>query len=101
MTATIHWSKPICKEPDDYLGWGTIARKADGELLAVFSGRRESHWCPYGVNEIIRSTGRRRDVVGAGDHQQHASRRPGYRSARHPVGCRHHELVYGIRLAGF
>ena len=56
MTATIHWSKPICKEPDDYLGWGTIARKAEGELLAVFSGRRESHWCPYGVNEIIRST---------------------------------------------
>ena len=52
---TIHWSKPICKEPDDYLGWGTIARKPDGELLAVFSGRRESHWCPYGVNEIIRS----------------------------------------------
>ena len=56
VTATIHWSKPICKEPDDYLGWGTIARKADGELLAVFSGRRESHWCPYGVNEIIRSS---------------------------------------------
>ena len=22
----------------------------------MFSGRRESHWCPYGVNEIIRST---------------------------------------------
>ena len=56
MTPTIHWSKPICKEPDDYLGWGTIARKDDGELLAVFSGRRESHWCPYGVNEIIRSS---------------------------------------------
>ncbi|MYB47711.1 MAG: exo-alpha-sialidase [Dehalococcoidia bacterium] len=56
VTPTIHWSKPICKEPDDYLGWGTIARKADGELLAVFSGRRESHWCPYGVNEIIRSS---------------------------------------------
>jgi len=53
--ATIHWSRAICKEPDDYLGWGTIGKR-DGELLAVFSGRRESHWCPYGVNEMIRSS---------------------------------------------
>lgn len=56
LTPTIHWSRPICKEPDDYVGWGTLAKKTDSELLAVFSGRRESHWCPYGVNEIIRST---------------------------------------------
>ena len=53
---TIHWSKPICKEPEDYVGWGTLARRADGELLVVFSGKRETHWCPYGVNEMIRST---------------------------------------------
>ena len=52
---TIHWSKPICKEPGNYLGWGTIAKTDTGELLVVFSGRRQSHWCPYGVNELIRS----------------------------------------------
>ena len=52
---TIHWSKPICKEPGHYLGWGTIAKTDAGELLVVFSGRRQSHWCPYGVNELIRS----------------------------------------------
>ena len=36
---TIHWSKPICKEPGNYLGWGTIAKTDTGELLVVFSIR--------------------------------------------------------------
>ena len=51
----IHWSKPICKEPGDYIGWPTIAKRDDGELLVVFSGKRQFHWCPYGVNELVRS----------------------------------------------
>ena len=52
---TISWSKVICKEPGDYIGWPTIARKADGELLTVFSGDRETHFCPYGKNQMVRS----------------------------------------------
>lgn len=52
---TIHWSNVICKEPGHYLGWPTIARKDDGELLVAFSGDREAHRCPYGKNEMIRS----------------------------------------------
>ena len=31
----VHWSRVICKEPGDYIGWPTVARKDDGELLAV------------------------------------------------------------------
>ena len=100
MTPTIHWSKPICKEPDDYLGWGTIARKADGELLAVFSGRRESHWCPYGVNEIIRSaddgeTWSDPEII---NNTPLDDRDTGLLVTR--FGRRHHELVHGGGLAG-
>jgi len=51
----VHWSRVICKEPGDYIGWPTVARKDDGELLAVFSGDREAHWCPYGKTEMVRS----------------------------------------------
>ena len=46
----------ICKEPGRYLGWPTIGRKADGELLVVFSGDRDEHVCPYGKTQLIRST---------------------------------------------
>ena len=52
---TIHWSKPICKEPGNYVAWPTIAQTADGELLVTFSGDREEHVCPYGKTELIRS----------------------------------------------
>ena len=55
MDYNIHWSKAICREPHNYIGWPTIARKADGELLAVFSGGREEHVCPYGQTEMVRS----------------------------------------------
>jgi sialidase-1 len=39
----------------DYHGWPTIARTAEGELLVVCSGGRESHVCPFGRVELIRS----------------------------------------------
>ncbi len=55
VRTNIRWSKVICKEPGNYIGWPTIARKADGELLAVFSGDREMHWCPYGKTQMVRS----------------------------------------------
>jgi hypothetical protein len=52
---SVRWSKVICKQPGSYIGWPTIGRTADGELLAVFSGDRETHVCPYGKNQMIRS----------------------------------------------
>ncbi len=45
----------ICKEPGRYIGWPTIARAADGELLVVFSGDREGHVCPFGKTQLVRS----------------------------------------------
>ncbi|NOZ19606.1 MAG: exo-alpha-sialidase [Planctomycetes bacterium] len=45
----------ICKEPGRYIGWPTVGRKTDGELLVVFSGDRDQHVCPYGKTQIVRS----------------------------------------------
>lgn len=38
-----------------YHGWPTLARRANGELLAVYSGGREAHVCPFGRVELMRS----------------------------------------------
>lgn len=43
-------------EPDRYLGWPTIARIANGELIVAFSGDRDQHVCPWGKTQIIRSS---------------------------------------------
>ena len=48
-------SKVICKQPDRYIGWPTVAKTAAGELVAVFSGDREEHVCPYGKDQLVRS----------------------------------------------
>lgn len=49
-TRVISWKPPL------YHGWPTLARRADGELLLGFSGGRESHVCPFGRLEWMRST---------------------------------------------
>lgn len=46
----------ICKQPGRYIGWPTVGRRADGELLVVFSGDRDQHVCPYGKTQIVRSS---------------------------------------------
>jgi sialidase-1 len=38
-----------------FRGWPTLIRRKSGELLAVYSGGREAHVCPYGRVELIRS----------------------------------------------
>jgi sialidase-1 len=45
----------ITQQPEYYHGWPTLARRADGQLLAVYSGGRERHVCPFGRVEIMRS----------------------------------------------
>ena len=45
----------ICKQPGRYIGWPTVARTADGELIVAFSGDREAHVCPFGKTQIVRS----------------------------------------------
>ncbi|MCF6357341.1 MAG: glycoside hydrolase [Draconibacterium sp.] len=48
-------TKVLCKEENRYIGWPTIAKTKSGELLAVFSGDRDQHVCPYGIDQMIRS----------------------------------------------
>ncbi len=45
----------ISAQPEFYHGWPTLAVRADGELLVAYSGGRESHVCPFGRVELIRS----------------------------------------------
>ena len=44
------------KEPMRYLGWPTITKTQDGQLFVVFSGDRDSHICPWGKTQIIKSS---------------------------------------------
>jgi len=48
-TKVISWKPPL------YHGWPTLARRSNGELLLAFSGGRESHVCPFGRLEWMRS----------------------------------------------
>jgi hypothetical protein len=45
----ISWKPPL------YHGWPTLAKRSNGELLLAFSGGRESHVCPFGRLEWMRS----------------------------------------------
>ncbi|MFT5105448.1 MAG: sialidase-1, partial [Pseudoalteromonas tetraodonis] len=46
----------ISQSPEAYQGWPTLARRKNGELLVVSSGGRESHVCPFGRVELMRSS---------------------------------------------
>jgi len=45
----------ICREPGRYIGWPTVVRTKDDELIAGFSGDRDQHVCPWGVTQLVRS----------------------------------------------
>ncbi len=53
--AKIANTRVISLRPNHYHGWPTLARRKDGELLLVCSGGRESHVCPFGQAELMRS----------------------------------------------
>jgi Neuraminidase (sialidase) len=48
-------TKVICKQPGKYIGWPTVGKMPNGELLAVFSGDRDAHVCPFGKSFLVRS----------------------------------------------
>ena len=54
--AFIFSSSVICKEYERYIGWPTITRTGNGELIAVFSGDRDEHVCPWGKTQMVRSS---------------------------------------------
>ena len=53
--ATIHETRVISWQPEYYHGWSTVCRRANGELILTWSGRREGHICPFGTVEMMRS----------------------------------------------
>ncbi len=54
--AEILWTKSLCKEPGRYIGWPTVCRAKNGDLIAVFSGDRDEHVCPFGKVQLVRSS---------------------------------------------
>ncbi len=53
--AEVYWTKPICVETNRYIGWPTVCRLKNDDLLAVFSGDRDAHACPWGKVQAVRS----------------------------------------------
>lgn len=54
-SAQIEEVRVISWKPPLYHGWPTLTRKKNGELMLAFSGGRESHICPFGRLELMRS----------------------------------------------
>lgn len=64
LSARVHAASPaveledlrvISWKPPLYHGWPTLCRRKNGELLLAFSGGRETHVCPFGRVELMRS----------------------------------------------
>lgn len=48
-------TKVISPQANYYHGWPTLTRTEKGELIVVWSGRREAHVCPFGTVEMMQS----------------------------------------------
>jgi len=54
--AKVHDLRVISKSAAPYYcGWPTVTRRRNGQLLVVWSGGRQSHVCPFGRVEMMRS----------------------------------------------
>ena len=53
--ATVASVEVISHQPHLYGGWPTLTRRADDELLLVWSGGREAHVCPFGQVHMMQS----------------------------------------------
>ena len=51
----IEWTRVICDETPRYIGWPSVAALRSGEVVAVFSGDRDGHVCPFGKVQMVRS----------------------------------------------
>lgn len=54
--AEILWTRVIASEKGRQCSWPSVARASDGSLVAVFSGDREAHICPWGKVQMVKST---------------------------------------------
>ncbi|MBM4095076.1 MAG: exo-alpha-sialidase [Planctomycetes bacterium] len=52
-TVRIIETKTISQQPQFYHGWPTVVRRANGDLMLVYSGGRDYHVCPFGRLEMM------------------------------------------------
>jgi sialidase-1 len=55
QNAEIISTQVICKQSGRYIGWPTIGKAPNGEILVVFSGDRDAHVDPFGKTFLMRS----------------------------------------------
>lgn len=48
-------TRVISPTPELYCGWPTVTRRANGQLVVVWSGGREDHVCPFGRVDMMTS----------------------------------------------
>ncbi|NLD74707.1 MAG: exo-alpha-sialidase [Chloroflexi bacterium] len=48
-------TRVLCRQPGRYIGWPSVVRTRENELIAAFSGDRDEHVCPWGKTQLIRS----------------------------------------------
>lgn len=53
--AEILWTRALFGKDVRYIGWPTVCRLKNGDIIAVFSGNREAHVCPFGQVQLSRS----------------------------------------------
>jgi len=53
--ATIHDLRVVSPQSEYYHGWPTLGILGNGDLIAVWSGRRREHVCPFGTVEMMLS----------------------------------------------
>jgi len=53
--ARVTGMRTISLQPEFYHGWPSLIRTKAGDLLLVYSGGRESHVCPFGRVDLMRS----------------------------------------------
>ena len=45
--------RTISLQPQYYIGWPTLTRRTNGDLVVVYSGGREGHVCPFGRVDMM------------------------------------------------
>lgn len=56
VRVTVFDDQLVSRQPDRYIGWPSVVATSEGELLAVFSGDRDWHLCPWGKIYLTRSS---------------------------------------------
>ncbi|WP_153555674.1 sialidase family protein [Roseimaritima sediminicola] len=54
-TSEVESIRTISQTPQYYCGWPTLTRRANGQLVVVWSGGRQQHVCPFGRVDMMRS----------------------------------------------